>query len=176
MLTINIEAERWIQGYEGLYSIDIDGNIWSYHNSKMKLKAHKSKYIEISLRKDGIDRRYKVHRLIANAFIPNPDHLPQINHIDGDKYNNKIDNLEWVTNADNMIHAYRTGLQTPSRPNRKRIGRYDIGGNLIEIFESVRSAVRAYGGGLLHVLYDNKSKQSGGFIWKFIDKDGVDIA
>ena len=93
MLTV-APNEAWIEGYEGLYSIDTHGNVWSHYGVKRKLKLHRSVYIEVSLRKDSIDKRYKVHRLIANAFIPNTNNLPQVNHKDGNKHNNNIENLE----------------------------------------------------------------------------------
>lgn len=71
-------------------------------------------YLFVSLSKDGKRYLKKVHRLVAQAFIPNPFHKPQINHKNGDKTNNGVDNLEWVTNAENMLHAYRVLGRKPS--------------------------------------------------------------
>lgn len=62
-----------------------------------------------------------IHRELAKAFIPNPDNKPQVNHIDGDKQNNKLSNLEWATASENGLHAFRTGLSKPHRPVRKII-------------------------------------------------------
>ena len=70
-------------------------------------------YHKVDLYSNGKRTSVRVHRLVAEAFIPNPNELPQINHIDGNKENNNVKNLEWVNNSQNMIHAYRTGLATP---------------------------------------------------------------
>jgi hypothetical protein len=67
-------------------------------------------YFYISLSKNGKVRKRLVHRLVGETFIPNPENKPQLNHIDGNSQNNKVDNLEWVTNAENTLHAYRTNL------------------------------------------------------------------
>lgn len=63
--------------------------------------------------RNGSCKCLRIHRLVAEAFIPNPDNKPQVNHIDGDKSNNKVTNLEWCANQENTIHAYRTGLAKP---------------------------------------------------------------
>ena len=70
-------------------------------------------YSHVTLCNNGQHHQTSVHRLVAQGFIPNPDNKPMVNHIDGDKSNNNIDNLEWCTQSENMHHAYRTGLQKP---------------------------------------------------------------
>ena len=110
--------EIWkdIKGYEGKYQISNKGNIRSLNyrrTGKTKiLQPGKDKdgYLLIGLRKDGKKKTYKIHRLVAEAFLENPNKKPQINHIDGNKQNNYISNLEWCTNKENMAHAYTNGL------------------------------------------------------------------
>ena len=77
-------------------------------------------YVEVRLFLDSKSTAKIVHRLVANAFIPNCDNKSQVNHIDGNKLNNRIDNLEWVTNSENQLHAYSLGLQ-PSRAGENNI-------------------------------------------------------
>lgn len=73
------------------------------------------------LYKNGKEKLLRVHRLVAMAFLPNPNNLPQVNHKDGNKQNNSVDNLEWCEQSDNMKHAYKNGLQIPSENQRKAI-------------------------------------------------------
>lgn len=75
-------------------------NLWSYSGSDKKMKQH------------------KVHKLVANAFIPNTKNKPIINHIDGDKENNKAANLEWCTHSENMVHSYKNGLHKVDKGNK----------------------------------------------------------
>ena len=100
-----------IIGYEGLYKIDKDGNIHSSPLSKhhkpriLKPLVKKSGYTQVCLVKDKIKKHLSVHRLVASHFIPNPSNKPQVNHIDGNKKNNKVSNLEWCTASENKLHA-----------------------------------------------------------------------
>lgn len=112
-----------IKGYEDNYTIDILGNVlskesklWNGKNWRIKpakyLKPTKGKigYLVIGLSKNKKCKLHYIHRLIAEAFIPNPQKKPQINHKDGNKLNNKLENLEWVTCKENINHAISTGL------------------------------------------------------------------
>lgn len=83
-----------------------------YSNKILKLYITWDGYARITVNK----KQYKVHRLVAETLIPNPHNLPQVNHIDGNKLNNAVDNLEWCTAKDNLVHAYKIGLH----PGRKR--------------------------------------------------------
>ena len=79
----------------------------------MKPALGKDGYLRVDLCEDGKSKHFRVNRLIAICFIPNPGLKPQVNHIDGHPFNNHVSNLEWVTNSENKQHAYDTGLQKP---------------------------------------------------------------
>lgn len=105
------EIVRDIVGYEGLYYVDIFGNIYNSKGLKMKQRENEFGYLDIGLSKNNKQSRFKVHRLVVQAFLPNPNNLPQVNHIDGNKKNNNVENLEWVTAKDNTKHAIETKLR-----------------------------------------------------------------
>ena len=106
--------ERWSPIPNTHYSISSEGRVRNDETNKMKtMDATSDGYHKVDLYSNGKRTSVRVHRLVAEAFIPNPNKLPQINHIDGNKENNNVKNLEWVNNSQNMIHAYRTGLATP---------------------------------------------------------------
>ena len=95
-----------IPGWEGLYACDTEGKIWSYRTNKF-LSPSKSKrgYLHVTFTKDGKRYDYRVHRLIAMTFLDNPENKEQVNHIDGNKLNNYLSNLEWCTGEENIEHA-----------------------------------------------------------------------
>lgn len=99
--------EIWkdVVGYEGLYKVSSLGRVKG-KKGIIKTQYNNHKYPLLHLYKNGVSRAYTVHRLVAMAFIPNPEHKPQVNHIDGDKSNNNLDNLEWATESENQIHRY----------------------------------------------------------------------
>jgi hypothetical protein len=117
-----------ITGYEGLYQIEINGTVHRLtgsvpHKTKGKvtiqhriLKNKKTRlgYYAVTISKDGIKKTHLIHRLIAQAFIPNPENKPDINHRNGIKGDFSIENLEWCTKKENIQHAVKTGLKKPS--------------------------------------------------------------
>lgn len=115
------EIWRDIGGYAGLYQVSNLGRVKSFHNGGRILKSHPDHkgYLRISLSRDDKTKTCKVHRLVATAFIPNPEDKPEVNHIDGNPRNNHVDNLEWCTASENRRHAYATGL-IPQGENHAR--------------------------------------------------------
>ena len=105
-----------IKDYEGKYFITREGNVVNAKGNILAVVVNKATgYKAVSLWKDNKGRNYTIHRLIATTYIPNPDNLPQVNHIDGNKLNNQVDNLEWVTPSGNIQHAYDIGLNKQTK-------------------------------------------------------------
>ena len=103
--------EEWknVIGYEGLYEVSNKGNVRNVRrNTLLKLSKNKYGYIQVYLYKNGIKTGLTVHRLVAEAFIENPDNLPEVNHKDEDKTNNRVENLEWCSHKYNVNYGHRT--------------------------------------------------------------------
>lgn len=176
--------ETWkdIKGYEGIYKVSNLGNILSlnYHRMKItKLKKftlnHKG-YPTVHLSNNKNNKRFLVHRLVAEAFIPNPNNYPQINHIDGNKQNNKIDNLEWCTNSENIKHAYKNKLIKIKKGaevhNHRKVNQYDLNGNLVNQWTCINDASRKINKAPSGIIFccQGRYKTAYGFIWKYNDK------
>ena len=125
--------EIWndIKNYEGFYQVSNFGNVKSidrvvpFRNStriikekQLKVRYEKNGYQVVSFYIDGVEIKKKVHRLVAEAFIENDLNKPQVNHIDGNKTNNIVYNLEWVTSYENVVHSYKNNLQAKNRPKK----------------------------------------------------------
>lgn len=113
-------TELWksIKGYEGIYEVSNLGNVrnikprYKHINPNGLLKPVKlnTGYLGVSLiNKDKVRKEHRIHRLVAEAFIPNIDNKPQVNHIDNNRANNSVENLEWVTYKENLVHAQKQG-------------------------------------------------------------------
>lgn len=120
------EVWRWVVGYEGLYMVSTTGRLMAVpHANKDGLEMNPTVtnrgYQVVSLYKDGLYRKSSIHRLVAQAFIPNPNGMPQVNHIDGNKLNNSVENLEWCTARQNIRHKYDVlGYRQQGIPSKRR--------------------------------------------------------
>lgn len=121
---LNMEIWKDIKGYEGLYQISNLGNVKSLDKiincrgdgqrllkGKILSTRKNHDYIHVDLTNEKLKKTYKVHRLVGIAFIDNPNNKPEINHKDGNKSNNNVNNLEWCTRIENIEHSINTGLK-----------------------------------------------------------------
>ena len=141
-----MEIWKDIKGYEGLYQVSDKGRIKSFkkrfgkqeQETIMRTTMEWCGYMRVGLTKDKKSKLYAVHRLVAQAFIPNPENKPVINHIDGNKANNEVDNLEWATHKENSNASKK--LKSSKRYNSVIV--IDTYGNT---FNSYREAGRFWG-------------------------------
>lgn len=176
-------AEEWrdIEGYEGIYQVSNMGRIKSLErkvnigNGKqrkvreriMRLKDNQKGYLHVDLSVNGCAKTYKVHRLVAIAFIDNPDNLAEVNHIDEIKSNNRADNLEWVTKIDNFYYGTGQARAVRNRKERGKIAVYQ--------YDKSRKLIHKYDGATDCKLYGyspkvvsravNSGKCYKGFYW-----------
>ena len=136
------ELYKNIDGYDGKYKISNFGNVYSEKSNRvLKYNVNKKGYSYVVLTNGGYRKTHKLHRLVAQAFIPNPENKPHVNHIDEDKTNNRVDNLEWVTHTENQNHGTRNLRISASLKNRKDLSKsvYCSNGN---IYPSIAEASR----------------------------------
>lgn len=112
---------KYIPGYEGVYTVSPEGEIFNSDGKSRKFGIHRGGYRQITLfRKDKTTEIKYVHRVVAEAYLPNPEGLPVVNHIDGDRANNRVENLEWTTQGDNIRKAMaKRGNWLARAPRRK---------------------------------------------------------
>lgn len=177
--------EVWndILGYEGLYKISNFGRVKSTVRNEriLKARAHSGGYLRVNLCKDGKSKDAYIHRLVAQAFLDNPYEKCDVNHKDGNKENNCVENLEWTTRSENQKHAFDTGLNSSPRAmlgkfgelhNRsKRVSQYDLDGKLLNTYGSIAEASRITGANATSISNCCKGvyAKAMGFIWRFTE-------
>ena len=185
--------EIWkdIEGYEGIYQVSNLGRVRSLEQVRtkphprntsmtmtyitkgkvLKQRKHPAGYWTVMLYKDKVAETRTVHRLVAEAFIPNPNNLPEVNHIDENKENSRVDNLEWVTKSGNMRHG--TCGERMGRKHWKAIVQMTIDGKFVKRWDCAKHASEELG---LHhsaiiSVCRGKANSHGGFRWRYADEN-----
>lgn len=174
------EKWRWIEGYEGLYMVSNKGRVMSvpkraarsngyvvsYEGQVLSPSKNKKGYPSVNLHRDGKGWMRTVHRLVAETFIPNPENLPSVNHIDEDKTNNNVENLEWCTVEYN--NNYGTRNERISATTARAVQMLS-GGKVIAEYQSARKAHEATGADSSHIneCCNGKRKTANGFQWRY---------
>lgn len=179
--------EIWkdVVGYEGLYKVSNLGNVLSIPRRGTRsrkehlLRQYKTKkgYLNVFLIKKCKSFCTGTHRLVAQAFIPNPENKPQVNHIDGNKENNCLDNLEWVTNQENMKHAWESGLRNKEKIYKRgkdnvssvKVNQYSIEGKFIQTWFSLMDIKRELGISPANICACCRHRKNiaYGYIWRY---------
>lgn len=169
----NTQKEVWkdVKGYEGRYAISNKGNLYSYHTKGLRsVSVREDGYNVCSLYKDKKRSNHYIHRLVIMHFSKEPP-KETVNHIDGNKSNNCIDNLEWMSYTENNKHAVESGLNTiQHRRNCKgsiKVSQFSLSGELIKTYPSMRQAERETGITATEIGHGiRKGWKYGGYIWK----------
>ena len=147
-----IEIWKPVKEFEGLYEVSNLGQVRSlnYKRTKgtkiLKLVIDKDGYLRVNLYKNGKQYNKKVHRLVTAAFIPNPEGKTEVNHIDGNKTNNRVENLEWVTHSENIQHAWESGLCEPlTGENHPFYGKHHTEETKNKISEALKGKLKSAG-------------------------------
>lgn len=157
-----------VKGFEGLYLVSDIGEVYSLLTNKCLLPAKKrTGYLQVTLSKNTLLSYHLVHRIVAEAFIPNPDGKRQVNHIDGNKSNNSVSNLEWCTCRENIIHSiYELGN------NKIPVNQFTKDGKFVKGWDSIIEASKGTGIKAQHIWRNAQKirKSTGGFVFKYDEK------
>jgi hypothetical protein len=156
-----------IKGYEGLYAITSCGKVWSYKSNRfLKPFMHQKGYCCVALYKDGQRKNFRIHRLVAEAYIPNPEDKPQVNHKDEVKTHNYINNLEWMTAEEN--NNYGTHNERSGNARRKPIYCVELEKEFGSITEAAQILLLSTG----HIsrCLKNPTCTTGGLHWRYVER------
>lgn len=169
-----------IEGFEGLYKVSNMGEVLSCKkNIILKTKTGNSKYYYVSLFKGGVVKYQYIHRLVAQSFIPNPENKKEVNHKDGNRLDNRVFMLEWVTMTENQIHSWKhlgrvgtaTGKFGAANCRSKSINQLSDSGKVVEVFGGLSEVSRKTG-----IEFKNisacalgKRKHAGGYSWAYVN-------
>lgn len=191
--------EEWkdIKGFEGLYQVSNKGRIKSLEHFTLQTniydkggktnRKHEEKILKGWIQNTGYltvalkNKKYSIHRLVAETFIKNPEKHKTVNHIDGNKLNNKVENLEWCSLQENIKHAYKAGLMenckrinSKIKQRAKFIDQYDLNGTYIKTFLGSKEAEKELRNKNINIsnsgirdVCNGKRKTAGGFKWKW---------
>ena len=165
-----MKKEYWkpVVGYEGLYEVSNLGRVKSYYfKGTIKIitpSINRGGYLQITLCKDKKKKNHLIHRLVAEAFLPNPLNLPQVNHKSENKLDNSVENLEWCDAKYNI--NYGTAIKRSAEKRSKTVFQYDLNGNFIKEWKS-ESDCRRNGFKGVSSCCLGKLKQHKGFIFKY---------
>lgn len=163
------EVFKDIPNYEGLYQVSNKGNVKSIisNNKILKPKITSKGYLSVKLYKGGQKKDFLAHRLVAEAFIPNPQSLYTVNHKNEIKTDNRVENLEWMSIYDN--NRYGTHDERMAKSLCLPILQYDLNGNFIKEWDSIKSVEEEKGFRNSHIseCCSGKQKTSYGYVWKY---------
>lgn len=177
-----IEIFKDIDGYDGKYKISNRGRVYSVKSSKyLKIAKDYHGYLFVNLCNNGKQKYKRIHRIVAETFIPNPDNLPEVNHKDENKENNYVENLEWCDQKYNNNYGTRKERMQYTLDNMdwdktncsrkpKTVGKYNIDNQLIEVYKSTQEAERKTGFNHYNICRccNGKLHTYKNYIWKYI--------
>lgn len=164
-----MEIWKDIKGYEGKYQVSSEGRIWSIGSQKiLKPVLQPNGYYRITLiAKNGKKVNESIHRLVALMFIPNEDNLPQVDHINEDKSDNRACNLRWVSAKENTNHGTRNERISKNQPTKRKVRNITTN----TVYDSIADAERDTGIAHQNIIKvcQGTRKTTGGFRWEYIN-------